>query len=148
MNGSRIARSGAACCAVFCACVGARADDLTASDAIPPSAWIVNLGGYAVFEPTWLGSKSYTMSFRPIGEFRQAGDKEWVLFPNDALTYSFVQTENFRAGPGGSLSLQSWLHGEDIDLRLVRPTWTCKAASSPNIIRSNICGCGPNSCKA
>jgi outer membrane protein len=118
MNGSRFAKIGAVCCAVFCASIAARADDLPAPDGLPPSAWIVTLGGYALFEPTWLGSKSYTMSFRPIGEFRQAGDKEWVPFPNDALTYSFVETESFRAGPAGNFSLQSRLHGQDIDLRL------------------------------
>ena len=48
----------------------------------------------------------------------KAGSKEWLTFPNDAVGYALFETSNFRAGPAGTLSLQSPYHGQDIDLRL------------------------------
>ncbi len=120
MMGSRLAAVLAACCAVFCAGKPARALDLDLSlkDDLPPSAWIVELGGYGVLEPTYLGSKYYNFGFKPLLGFRQAGDREWLSFPNDAFDYSLYETADFRAGAAGNLTLQSRLHGQDIDLRL------------------------------
>ena len=92
--------------------------DFTLKDDLPPSAWIVELGGYGVLEPTYLGSKYYNVGFKPLIGFRQAGDREWLSFPNDAFDYNLYETANFRAGPAGNLTLQSRLHGQDIDLRL------------------------------
>ncbi len=119
MRARRLAIAGSVCCAAFCA-GAARAEDAPFGSDLPPSAWIVNLGGYGILEPLWLGSKSYNLTFRPIGDIRQPGDKEWLPFPNDATTYSLYQTDSFRVGPAGSFSLQSRLHGQDIDLRLGR----------------------------
>jgi MipA family protein len=110
--------------AVFCAFIGAgepsRALDVTSIDNVQPSAWIVDLGGYGVLEPSFEGSKHYVMSFKPQVDIWQAGSKEWLSFPHDAVTYSFYETNNFRAGPAALLTLQSRYHGEDIDLRLGR----------------------------
>jgi MipA family protein len=114
MKAKRLAIAGIAGCAVVCAGLARAAD----TGVLPPSAWIVDLGGYGVMQPHWLGSKRYNLGFRPIGDIRQAGDREWLPFPNDAVAYSFSETENFRAGPAGSFSLQSRIHGQDIDLRL------------------------------
>ncbi len=80
--------------------------------------WIIELGGYGVLEPTYLGSRQYNLGFKPQIGFRQAGDREWFESPNDAFDYSLYETANFRAGPAGNLTLQSRLHGQDIDLRL------------------------------
>ena len=120
MRGSGLAAVSAAFCAVFCAAEPVRAADLDLSlkDDLPPSAWIVELGGYGVLEPTYLGSKYYNLGFKPLVGFRQAGDREWLSFPNDAFDYNLYETANFRAGPAGNLTLQSRLHGQDIDLRL------------------------------
>jgi MipA family protein len=112
-----LAIAGAACCAVLCA-GSTRAADTAALGDLPPSAWIIDLGGYGVLQPLWLGSDRYNLGFRPIGDIRRAGDREWLPFPNDALAYSVYETNSFRAGPAGSFSLQSRLHGQDIDLRL------------------------------
>ncbi len=120
MTGSRLAVVSAAFCVVFCAGKPALALDLDLSlkDDLPPSAWIVELGGYGVLEPTYLGSKQYNIGFKPLLGFRQAGDREWLSFPNDAFDYNLYETADFRAGPAGNLTLQSRLHGQDIDLRL------------------------------
>jgi outer membrane scaffolding protein for murein synthesis (MipA/OmpV family) len=112
-----LALAAAVCCAVFRA-EGARAGDAAFPADLPPSAWVVELGGYGILQPTWLGSKSYELSFRPIGELHQAGDWPWLSFPNDSTTYSLFATDDVRAGPAASFSLQSRLHGQDIDLRL------------------------------
>ena len=104
--------------AVVCAASGARALDVTSVENAPPSAWIVDLGGYGVLEPVYEGSKHYTLGFKPQIDIWQAGSKEWLTFPNDAMGYAVYETPNFRAGPAGALSLQSAYHGQDIDLRL------------------------------
>ncbi len=69
-------------------------------------------------EPVYEGSKHDTLAFKPQIEFRQAGDREWLSFPNDAFDLNFYQTANFHAGASANLTLQSRFHGEDIDLRL------------------------------
>ncbi len=120
MMRSRLAAVSAALCAVFCAGTPVCAVDVDFSlkDDLPPSAWIVEVGGYGVLEPTYLGSKYYDLGFKPLLGFRQAGDREWLSFPNDAFDYNLYETADFRAGAAGNLTLQSRLHGEDIDLRL------------------------------
>ena len=120
MMRSGLAAASAAIYAVVCAGAPARAVDVDFSlkDDLPPSAWIVEVGGYGVFEPTYLGSKFYNFGIKPLVGFHQAGDREWLSFPNDAFDYNVYETQDFRAGPAGNLTLQSRLHGEDIDLRL------------------------------
>ncbi len=104
--------------AVACVASGARALDITSVENATPSAWIVDFGGYGVAEPIYEGSKHYTLGFKPQIDVWKAGSKEWLTFPNDAVGYALYETSNFRAGPAGTLSLQSPQHGEDIDLRL------------------------------
>ncbi len=104
----------------FCAAPPARALDVTSLDNLPPSAWIVDLGGYGVIEPIYEGSKTYTLGFKPQIDVSHPGEREWLTFPNDAFGYSLIQGPNFRAGPAGNITLQSRSHGEDIDLRLGR----------------------------
>ncbi|HXW22282.1 MAG TPA: MipA/OmpV family protein [Rhodomicrobium sp.] len=118
MTGSRLAAILVALCAVFCGIRLASASDEPLGNDLPPSAWIIELGGYGVLEPTYLGSKYYDIGFKPLLGFRQAGDREWLSFPNDAFDYNLYETADFRAGAAGNLTLQSRLHGEDIDLRL------------------------------
>lgn len=118
MTGSRLAAISALFCAAFCAGGLARADDLSRKDDLPPSVWIVELGGYGVVEPTYLGSRQYNLSLKPQIGFRQAGDKAWFESPNDAFDYALYETSNFRAGAAGNLTLQSRFHGQDVDLRL------------------------------
>lgn len=119
MMGSRLAALSAALGASLCASGFAAATELLPLDAgLPPSAWIVEIGGYGVFEPTFLGSANYNIGFKPLFGFRQASDREWLSFPNDAFDYNLYETADFRAGPAGNLTLQSRLHGQDIDFRL------------------------------
>ncbi len=119
MTGGRLTIVSAAVCAAVCSAGSSRADDPSLiKDGDIPSVWLIGVGGYGVFEPTYLGSRKYTMSFKPQIDVRQAGDKEWLSFPNDAFDYNLYETDNFRAGPAASLTLQSRLHGQDIDLRL------------------------------
>jgi|SRR5271166_2410680 len=92
--------------------------EIGAPDALPPSAWIFDIGGYGVVEPIYEGSRSYTFGFKPQIDVWQAGDREWLSFPNDATGIAVYETFNFRAGPAGNLSLQSPYHGQDIDLRV------------------------------
>lgn len=92
--------------------------DITSIDNAPPSAWIVDFGGYGVLEPIYEGSKHYGLGFKPQVDVWQAGDREWLSFPNDAIGFNLFETSNFRAGPAATLTLQSPYHGEDIDLRL------------------------------
>jgi MipA family protein len=106
-------------CALLCAVPSLRAADLPAKDEVqPPSAWIVEIGGYGVLEPTYEGSRRYILSFKPQLDVHQAGDRHWLTFPNDAIDYSLYETPNFRTGPAANISLQSRFHGEDIDLRI------------------------------
>jgi outer membrane protein len=95
-----------------------RAVEISAPSDIPPSAWIVTLGGYGVLEPTYEGSKRYILGFKPQGEIRQAEDKEWLSFPNDGVDYNLFETSKFRTGPAANITLQSRFHGQDIDLRI------------------------------
>lgn len=119
MMRSRLAAGLATVCAGFCGNGYAADAEPPASGAdLPASAWIVEIGGYGVFEPTYLGSKNYNIGFKPLLGFRQASDREWLSFPNDAFDINLYETANFRAGPAGNLVLQSRLHGQDIDLRL------------------------------
>ena len=104
--------------AVACAAGDARALDITSPGDAPPSAWIVDFGGYGVLEPIYEGSKRYTLGFKPQIDVWRAGDREWQSFPNDAIGYPLYETSNLRAGPAGTISLQSADHGQDIDLRL------------------------------
>ncbi|MGO9543580.1 MAG: MipA/OmpV family protein [Rhodomicrobium sp.] len=105
-------------CAFACAGTPAHALDFTSLDSLQPSAWIVDLGGYGVFEPVYEGSSKYTLGFKPQIDIRQPGDKEWLTFPNDAVGYNLFENYDFRTGPAANISLQSRFHGEDIDLRL------------------------------
>lgn len=119
MTRSRRSAIATALCAVFCASGVASASELLpVSSDLPPSAWIIEIGGYGVFEPIFLGSKNYNIGLKPLFGFRQASDQEWLSFPNDAFDFNFYETANFRAGAAGNLTLQSRLHGQDIDLRL------------------------------
>jgi MipA family protein len=108
----------AVACVVACAGSPARALDIVPLDNAPPSVWIVGVGGYGVLEPTYEGSKSYNFGLKPQFEIRQTGDREWLMFPNDAVDFNVYETSNFHAGPAAELTLQSRFHGEDIDLRL------------------------------
>ncbi len=106
-------------CAFACAGGTARAIDLVApSSNLPPTAWIVDIGGFAVAEPTYLGSSHYNGGFKPWIDIRRAGDREWMSLPYDAVSYGVFETDNFRAGPAAAITLQSRFHGQDIDLRL------------------------------
>ena len=110
-------------CAFACASP-AHAADLSSPDASswkdadPPSVWIVELGGYGVLEPAYEGSRHYLLTFKPQVDIYKLGEKQWLSFPNDAFDYALYETSNFRAGPAVSVTLQSRLHGQDIDLRL------------------------------
>lgn len=106
---------GIACC--FASSVAA-GPDAGASGDIRPSAWIVELGGYGIFEPEYLGSNRYSLGFKPIIDVHKPGDRVWLSFPNDAFTYDLYETANFHAGVAGDLTLQSRRHGENFDLRL------------------------------
>ncbi|MGC2600129.1 MAG: MipA/OmpV family protein [Rhodomicrobium sp.] len=107
---------------LICAMIGASkavpAADLTSVGSLPPSAWILDIGGYGVTEPVYEGSRNYTFGFRPQIDASLASDREWLTFPNDAVSYALIETWNFRAGPAGTLTLQSPYHGQDIDLHL------------------------------
>jgi outer membrane protein len=105
-------------CALLCTGRSSNALELSAPGDVPPTAWIVSLGGYGVLEPTYEGSKRYILGFKPQIEIREADDKEWLSFPNDAFDYNLFETANFRAGPAANITLQSRFHGQDIDLRL------------------------------
>jgi outer membrane protein len=107
---------------MLCAAAGAAASshalEFSRPNDLPPSAWIVTLGGYGVLEPTYEGSKRYILGFKPQFEIRQASDKEWLSFPNDGFDFNLYETSNFRAGPAANVTLQSRFHGQDIDLRI------------------------------
>ena len=119
MMSIRLAAISAASCAIFCAGEPVRAVDVDFSlNDLSPSAWIIEVGGYGVLEPTYLGSRFYNFGLKPLFGFRQVGDREWLSFPNDAFDMALYETANLRAGAAGNLTLQSRLHGQDIDLRL------------------------------
>ncbi len=118
MTKRRLARFLPLLCASACASGSSRAAELLVPSDAPPSAWIIDLGSYSVLEPTHEGSKHYNLAFRPIFEFWQAGEREWIPFPNDAFDFNLFESSDFHAGPSVSVALQSRFHGEDIDLRL------------------------------
>ena len=109
-------------CAFPCVEVPGRAADLIAPPSLPdnppPTAWIIDLGGFMVAEPTYDGSSHYTCGSKPWIDIRRAGDREWLSLPYDAVGHAVYETDNFRAGPAASITLQSRFHGQDIDLRL------------------------------
>ncbi len=107
-----------AICVLLCAAPTGRAADIYSLENAPPSAYVVELGGYGVLAPAYEGSNHYVMSFKPIFYYTSPGDRQWLSFPNDAIDINLYETSNFRAGPAASITLQSRYHGEDIDLRL------------------------------
>jgi len=98
------------CLLLICATIGASkwatAADLASLGSLPPSAWILDIGGYGLIEPVYEGSRNYTFGFRPQIDADRAGDRAWLTFPNDAVSYALFETGNFRTGPAGTLTLQ------------------------------------------
>jgi outer membrane protein len=103
--------------------------DLSDNGGAVPSVYIVELGGYGVFEPTFEGSSRYQMGFKPIFDFYKVGDRVWLSFPNDAFTFDLYETANFHTGVAGDISLQSRHHDNDIDLRLGRSDVNLRAGA-------------------
>ena len=68
--------------------------------------YIVTVGGYGLFEPTYDGSKRQEITGRPIFGLRTPGAKEWLDLPNDGLEYEFIETDTFRAGLVGNFRYQ------------------------------------------
>jgi outer membrane protein len=99
---------------------GVAAADLASQVNTPPSVWIVELGGYGVFEPKYLGSNGYDWSFKPIFDVHQEGDRAEPYFPNDAISYSLFDIGNFHAGPAGDFTLQSRFHNPDVNLEIAK----------------------------
>ncbi len=64
-----------------------------------PDLWIVTIGGYAVIEPDFRGSDSYSAGFKPIIGFHKAGQPEPVTFAGDGLGIAIIDTGTFKAGP-------------------------------------------------
>ncbi len=62
-----------------------RAEEFLAPNYSAPSAWNIDIGGYGVLEPIYEGSKHCNMTLKPGFEFWQAGEREWLPFPNDAF---------------------------------------------------------------
>ncbi len=83
-----------------------------------PSAWIVDFGGYGVAGADLRRLEALHNGLQAADRCLEAGSKEWLTFPNDAIGYAVYETSDFRVGPAGTLSLQSAYHGQDIDLRL------------------------------
>ena len=99
-------------------------------DDLRPSVYVVELGGFGVFEPSYEGSKRYLLSFKPIVDINKEGDRVWQFFPNDAIGYDLFETDNFHAGPAANLSLQSRFHNPDIDFQFGIGTQDDKAADA------------------
>ncbi len=115
-------RSGAwVTCSALCAAIAMSAffDAAMAGEKDGPSSvYVIELGGYGVFSPTYEGSKSYNLGFKPIIDFHEAGDRVWFSTPDDSFTIDLFETRNFRVGLAGDISLQSRTHNENLDLRL------------------------------
>ena len=62
-------------------------------------AWVITLGSWATLEPSFEGARDRKPSWRPIVNFRGAGDKDWIVLPNDGYDLEVIETDNFRAGP-------------------------------------------------
>jgi outer membrane protein len=67
------------------------------------SDWIVTLGGWGNISPEYSGAKHYDFGGSPIIDFHRAGEKEWLSLPKDGIDYELFQTDNFRAGPVGTI---------------------------------------------
>ncbi|MFT3732242.1 MAG: MipA/OmpV family protein [Hyphomicrobium sp.] len=67
------------------------------------SDWIVTLGGWGVVSPEFSGSSHYDFGGTPIIDIRHAGSREWLSLPKDGIDYELFETENFRAGPVGTI---------------------------------------------
>ena len=137
MGGVAFVAVGMVCCLASSEGAAAASADAGSIDEVRASAWIVELGGYGVFEPEYLGSKRYSLGFKPIIDIQKPGDRTWLSFPNDAFTYDFYETANFHAGPAGDLTLQSRHHGEDFDLRLGRADVNLRAGGLPKLARGS-----------
>jgi MipA family protein len=81
--------------------------------------WVVTVGGYAVAEPQFPGSKSYTAAFWPTLDIHRAGAREWLTLPTDAYSITAYQTANFRFGAAGDYLLER-NHNDDSALRGLR----------------------------
>ncbi|MGA7324334.1 MAG: hypothetical protein WBX25_07615, partial [Rhodomicrobium sp.] len=66
-----------AICVLLCAAERGHAADIYSLENAPPSAYIVELGGYGVLAPAYEGSNSYVMSFKPIFYYTGPGDRQW-----------------------------------------------------------------------
>ncbi len=108
-----LAAGPAALLAIAAACCGPRAaladgpfenSILNSAGASASSSdWIVTIGGWGNISPEYSGSKHYDLGGSPILDIRRAGSKEWLSMPKDGIDYELFETDNFRAGPVGTL---------------------------------------------
>lgn len=75
-----------------------------------PDLWHVTVGSWAVLEPKFEGARSHDLDWRPILNIRRAGEREWIVLPNDGFDIEIVETDNFRAGP---VANWRWLRNTD-----------------------------------
>jgi MipA family protein len=64
---------------------------------------IVTIGGWGNISPEYSGARKYDLGGSPIIDIRHPGSKEWLSLPDDGIDYELIETDNFRAGPVGTL---------------------------------------------
>jgi outer membrane protein len=89
----------------------AQAADIASDSAVsykdaPGNYWVVTLGGYGGAGPSFPGSKTETFVFIPAIDIHRAGEREWLMLPTDAFSYTLYQTGNFRIGAAGDYILE------------------------------------------
>ncbi|WP_290986942.1 MipA/OmpV family protein [Hyphomicrobium sp.] len=94
----------------FGGALAARADDYSPRETnstfaayASTSDLIVTIGGWGNISPEYSGSKHYDFGGSPIIDIRHVGSREWLSLPSDGIDYELFETDNFRAGPVGTL---------------------------------------------
>ncbi len=85
------------------------------------SDWIVTLGAWGNISPEFSGSKHYDLGGSPIVDFRKVGSREWLSLPHDGIDYELFETQNFRAGPVGTIRWD-WGNTKDRGLKEIAST--------------------------
>ncbi|GJD35068.1 hypothetical protein FMGBMHLM_1975 [Methylobacterium aerolatum] len=66
---------------------------------VDPQTWEITLSGTIQAIPRYPGASDYTWVWYPGGDIRRAGEPKRFSAPDDNLSFTLYDTEQFRAGP-------------------------------------------------
>jgi outer membrane protein len=65
--------------------------------------WTVTVGALPGIAPEYSGASQYRFNLIPLFDVRRPDERPVLFFPDDGLSYSVIDTHNFKFGPAGNL---------------------------------------------